>query len=297
MRIDAHQHFWQLSKPFCNWPTSAEDEIYADFGPDDIRRILTANHIEGTVLVQAAPELAETRYLLDLADDASFVRGVVGWIDMESSSALADLDSLASHPLFCGIRPMLQAIPDPAWMLNPVFDGIYERLVELGLAFDALVTPTHLDLLPELAERHPDLSIIIDHAAKPAIRDGQAGYDNWAPRIERLADSNNVSCKVSGLMTEARPGVGIAELRPYLDHLYAVFGPERLLWGSDWPVVMMAADYASWMSICEAWLADKSVTAHDNIFGETACRVYRLAAMKERDMRLPVTGGGRHGAH
>lgn len=297
MRIDAHQHFWQLSQPFCNWPTPAEGKIYADFGPDDIRPLLAANHIEGTVLVQAAPAISETRYLLDLAGDASFVKGVVGWIDMESSSALTDLDRLAAYPLFCGIRPMLQAIPDPAWMLNPAFDGIYRRLTELDLTFDALVTPAHLDLLPELADRYPDLTIVIDHAAKPAIRGGQAGYDDWMARIARLGERRNVCCKVSGLMTEAKPGAGLSELRPYLDHLYAVFGPERLLWGSDWPVVLMAADYEIWISICEAWLADKPASARDNIFGETACRVYRLAATEERDMRIPATGGGRHGAH
>lgn len=297
MRIDAHQHFWQLSNSFCNWPTPAEKTIYADFGLDDIRPLLAAGNIEGTVLVQAAPALAETRFLLNLADHASFVKGVVGWIDMECSSALADLDSLASHSFFCGIRPMLQDIPDPTWMLKPAFDRIYGRLVEFGLTFDALVTPTHLDLLPELAERHPDLSIVVDHAAKPAIRDGRAGYDDWAPRIARLADSGNVSCKVSGLLTEAKPDTGLIGLRPYLDHLYTVFGPERLLWGSDWPVALLAADYTLWMSICEAWLADKPGAAHDAIFGETACRIYGLAGGAERDMCMPVMGGGQHGAH
>lgn len=297
MRIDAHQHFWRLSNPFCTWPTRAEAKIHADFGPGDIAPLLAAGHIEGTVLVQAAPALAETRFLLNLADEAPFVKGVVGWIDMDAGSALADLDALAAHRLFCGIRPMLQAIPDPAWMLKPSFDGIYRRLVELGLTFDALVTPAHLDMLSELAKRHPDLSIIVDHAAKPAIGDGRAGFDEWAPRIARLAGSGNVSCKLSGLMTQAKPGAGAAELAPWLDHLYAVFGPERLLWGSDWPVVLMAADYAAWIAICEAWLADKPASARDNIFGETACRIYALAGVVERDMCMSATGGGQHGTH
>lgn len=297
MRIDAHQHFWQLSNPFCTWPTPAEKNIYVDFWPSDIEPLLATGNIEGTVLVQAAPDLAETRFLLNLADRAPFVKGVVGWIDMEAGSARADLDRLAGHPLFCGIRPMLQVIPDPAWMLKPAFDGIYRRLVELALTFDALVTPLHLDFLPDLAKRHPDMSIIVDHAAKPAICDGDAAYDDWAPRIARLADNDNVSCKISGLLTEAKPCAGLAELRPYLDHLYTVFGPERLLWGSDWPVVLMAADYGRWMSICEAWLADKPATARDNIFGETACRIYRLAASEERDTCISGTVGGQHGAH
>lgn len=297
MRIDAHQHFWRLSNPFCDWPTPAETKIHADFEPDDIAPLLAAGHIDGTVLVQAAPALAETRFLLDLADEAPFVKGVVGWIDMEAGSALALLGTLAAHPLFRGIRPMLQAIADPAWMLKPAFDGIYRRLAELDLTFDALVTPAHLDSLPELANRHPDLPIIVDHAAKPAIRDGRAGFDDWAPRIARLAGNGNVSCKVSGLMTEAGTGAGLAELRPWLDHLYAVFGPERLLWGSDWPVVLMASDYAAWLSLCEAWLADKPAAARNDIFGKTACRIYGLAGVVERDMRMCAMEGGPHGAH
>ena len=289
MRIDSHQHFWQLANPFCDWPTPAEEKIYADFGADDLEPLLRANDIGGTVLVQAAPSLAETSYLLDIAERAPFVKGVVGWIDFEAATAITDLEALACRPLFRGVRPMLQSISDPAWMLNPAFDVIYSRLAELGLCFDALVTPVHLDLLPELAKRHPNLSIIVDHAAKPAIRDGVDAYEYWALRMERLAGFSNVSCKVSGLLTEAKSGARYSDLLPWLEHLYAAFGPERLLWGSDWPVVLMEADYAHWLSICEQWLADKPLSARKQIFGAAACRVYGLGAA--------IKQGEQHGAH
>lgn len=297
MRVDAHQHFWRLANPFCNWPTPAEEKVYADFQPEHLEPLLAANGIEGTVLVQAAPAFQETLYLLEIAEQASFVRAVVGWVDFESPSVLSDIDALARHPLFRGVRPMLQSIPDPAWMLNPEFDVIYTRLAERGLCFDALVTPVHLDLLPRLAERHPELSIIVDHAAKPAIRDGKKAYDYWAPRLSQLGKFGNVSCKLSGLLTEANPGAGLSDLRPYLDHLYETFGAERLLWGSDWPVVLMESDYADWFSICEEWLADKSSSVRDEILGLTAARIYGLAGAAEKVERNRAAGGRQNGAY
>lgn len=296
MRIDAHQHFWRLTNPFCNWPTPAEEKIHADFEPADLKPILDAHGVTGTVVVQAAPFLAETLYLLELASDAPFVKGVIGWIDFVAPSALSDLDAFASYPLFRGVRPMLQSIPDPAWMLNPSFQGIYHRLAELGLAFDALVLPAHLPHLSELAARHPELSIIVDHAAKPAIRDGMQGFDGWAADMSRLATQKNANCKISGLLTEAAPGAGLAELRPWLDHLFAAFGPERLLWGSDWPVVLMEGSYAAWISLCEEWLSDKPEGARELVFGQSACRVYGLAN-EGRGECVDATEGKRRGAH
>ena len=297
MRIDAHQHFWSLSNSFCDWPTPSEATIYADFGPEDLEPLLAAHDIDGTVLVQAAPAFAETLFLLEIAERTPFVKGVVGWINFESASAVSDLEVLACRSLFRGVRPMLQSISDPAWMLNPAFDRIYERLAELDLCFDALVTPAHLDVLPELAKRHPGLTIVVDHAAKPAIRDGNGAYEFWTPRIAQLAGFGNVSCKVSGLLTEAMPDADLSGLQRWLDHLYTAFGPERLLWGSDWPVVLMEADYARWLSLCEEWLADKPQSARDQVFGMAACRIYGLADAAERGERIHATGGGRHGAH
>lgn len=276
MKIDAHQHFWTLSNPFCEWPTPAEVKIYKDFGADDLAPLLSAHGVSGTILVQAAPVLDETHYLLKVASRISFVKGVVGWVDFEAPSALRDIEDLSLNPLFRGVRPMLQSIPDPGWVLYPRFTQIFECLAARKLAFDALILPVHLASLNELAARQPHLSIIIDHAAKPAIRDGIAGFDAWAAGISRLAEHENVSCKISGLLTEAQPGAELDDLRVWLDHLYAAFGPERLLWGSDWPVVLMEASYGAWLSLVEDWLSDKPAAARDLIFGDTAKRVYSL---------------------
>lgn len=276
MKIDAHQHFWTLSNPFCDWPTPAEKEIDRDFGPADLAPLLAAHGVTGTILVQAAPALAETHYLLDVASKATFVKGVVGWVDFESPAALREIDDLSLNRLFRGVRPMLQSIPDPGWMLDPRFTQIYECLAAQKLTFDALIRPVHLASLAELATRHPHLRIIIDHGAKPAIRDGVSGFDDWAKGISRLAEHENVACKISGLLTEAAPGAGLDDLRGWLDHLYAAFGPERLLWGSDWPVVLMEASYGAWLSLVEDWLSDKPAAARDLVFGGTAHRVYGL---------------------
>lgn len=276
MKIDAHQHFWKLSNPFSEWPTPAEVRIYKDFGADDLAPLLAAHGVSGTILVQAAPVIDETHYLLKVASRTAFVKGVVGWVDFEAPSALRDIEDLALDRLFRGVRPMLQSIADPGWMLDPRFTQIFECLAARKLTFDALIRPVHLASLNALAARQPYLSIIIDHAAKPAIHDGIAGFDDWAAGISCLAEHENVTCKVSGLLTEAQPGAGLDDLRVWLDHLYAAFGPERLLWGSDWPVVLMEASYSAWLSLVEDWLSDKPAAARDLIFGGTAKRVYSL---------------------
>ena len=279
MIIDAHQHFWQLTNPFCTWPTAAEAPIHRDFMPVDFEPLAKAHTISGTVLVQAAPDMAETKFLLGLADRSPLVRGVVGWVDMAARSAPLDVRHFAGHPCFRGIRPMLQSITDPLWMLNAHFEDVYRELIALDLSFDALVTPLHLEALCVLAARYPELRIIIDHGAKPQIAKGMKdpdGFAGWAPAMERFAGFENVSCKLSGLLTEAGPDASGRDMRPYLDHMLNVFGPHRLMWGSDWPVVNLAGDYARWVDICTAWSSDYSDETRRLIWGETAARLYRL---------------------
>lgn len=279
MKIDAHQHVWQLCQPFCNWPTPAEAAIYRDFQPADLAPLLSERGVTGTILVQAAPALEETRYILSAADKASFVCGVVGWIDMESATAIDDLRSLAAHPKFRGIRPMLQSIDDPLWVLESRFNPVFRALIDLGLSFDALILPHHVQVIRELARRYPALTIVIDHAAKPPISDGAAassGFASWSRDMARLALEPNVACKISGLLTEAGANAGLSELRPWLDHLYAKFGSDRLMWGSDWPVLNLVSDYAGWHMLCENWLLDKTPADAKNIWGVTAARLYRI---------------------
>ena len=222
--VDLHQHFWSLADPFFCWPTPDLGSIYKDFGPNELRPHLEAADVSCTVLVQVAPVTAETDRLLDIASGTDFVGGVVGWIDLEEDECIEDLERLSANGKFVGIRPMLQSIPDPSWMLQPSLSAGLGALEHLGLTFDALVQPRHLDALCAFADRYAGLRIVVDHGAKPAIRDGKTGFDVWAPKIAMLAKRSNVWCKLSGLLTEAGSRKGPRDLSPYLDHLLRVLG-------------------------------------------------------------------------
>lgn len=276
MKIDAHQHFWRLANGFYDWLTPELAAIYSDFEPAHLAPLLASAGVEGTVAIQAAADPRETEFLLGLAEQARFIKGVVGWIDMETESGVETLTSFARHPLFKGIRPMIQDIAPVDWMLRPSLDAAFRALLDLGLSFDALVKPPHLDALHRLATRYPQLPIVIDHGGKPAIRDGLDGFDAWAGQIARLAALPNVHCKLSGLLTEAKPGATLADLSPYLDHLYDAFGASRLMWGSDWPVLLLESAYASWDAMFGAWLASKPTDERAEMLGGTAARFYRL---------------------
>lgn len=286
MIVDSHQHFWQLANPFTDWPTPDLAPIHHDFGAGDLAPLLKARGIDATVLVQAAPAIEETHFLLEAASRAPFVRAVVGWVDLSRAEHVAQLPVLANHPLLRSIRPMLQGIADTEWILRPEVEPGLRALVELGLRFDALTQPRHLPVLKSLAQRHPDLPIVVDHASKPQIRNGLQATDGlagWAPEMAALAACPNVVCKLSGLLTEAAPGADAADLKPYMDHLLASFGPERLMWGSDWPVVILGREtsrtaYTDWFDMVTGWLEGQSEAARAAILGGTACRFYGIAA-------------------
>lgn len=276
--IDAHHHFWTLDKAYCDWPTPAEAAVHRDFGPADLAPLVRQAGVGASVLVQAAPSLEETEDLLAIADHTQGVAGVVGWVGFSDPvKALDDLDRLSRHPRFVGVRPMLQSIAATDWVLDPAFSPVFEGLVRHGLVFDALVQPRHLPAIAELAQRHPDLSIIIDHCAKPDIA-GRV-VEPWRSDLHAFASLANVSCKLSGLVTEAAPRDSMDALQPYVDVVKAVFGTQRIIWGSDWPVVNMANDYAGWFAMAGALLADITEEDRAAIFGGNAARIYRLGAL------------------
>jgi L-fucono-1,5-lactonase len=281
-RIDAHQHFWRLARGDYGWITPALGPIYRDFGPGDLAPLLAGAGIGETILVQAAPTAAETRYLLHTARATTFVAGVVGWLDMTADDAPAALARLAEDEYLLGVRPMIHDIPDPGWMLASALAPAFRTLVELDLVFDALVRPAHLANLRTLLGRVPDLRVVIDHGAKPDIarwtRARQAPDDAaaWQATMADLARSPRVACKLSGLATEAGPRWQADHLRPYVDHLLACFGPDRLLWGSDWPVVDLAGGYGAWWTATGACLDGVDAGAREQILGLTAARVYGL---------------------
>lgn len=273
-RIDSHQHFWRLARGDYDWMSPALKAIYRDFEPADLQHWLEVHRVEKTVVVQAAATVAETEFLLQLADENNWIAGVVGWVDMESPGAVAMLERLRAHPKFAGVRPMIQDIPDAAWMLRPELTPVFEWLEATQLAFDALVKPVHLKHLAELLVRHPDLKTVIDHGGKPNIRERQ--FDGWAQDIALLANNTRARCKLSGLLTEAAPGAGDAELLPYIDHLLQCFGPARLLWGSDWPVLNLASDYGRWLSLCERTLDSLPEPDRRKIWCDNAIAFYNL---------------------
>ncbi|MGF1619801.1 MAG: amidohydrolase family protein [Rhodomicrobiaceae bacterium] len=274
MRIDAHQHFWSIARGDYDWLTPELGAIYRDFSPDDLKPLLEEARIEGTILVQAAPTEAETRYMLGLACENPFIKGVVGWVDFEAADAPDRIAELAQEPALVGLRPMIQDIPDPDWMLRDALTPAYEALIAADLTFDALTLPRHLKQLRLLLTRHPRMRVVIDHASKPDIRTG--GFDGWAGDMAVLASSTNAFCKLSGLVTEAARDWTIEDLRPYVAHLLAMFGASRLIWGSDWPVCTLAASYGEWIAATDELLAAVSEADKAAIMGGNAIRAYQL---------------------
>lgn len=271
MRIDAHQHFWQIARADYDWLTPDLEPLYHDFMPDDLAPLLARHGIEGTILVQAAPTSAETKFLLEIADKTSCVLGVVGWTDFNAATAAATIAALAKHPKLVGLRPMIQDIADDDWMLRPDLAPVFEAIIQADLTFDALVLPRHLPQLRKLLVRHPELRCVIDHGAKPDIAGKR--FDDWANDIAVIATGSGAYCKLSGLLTEAGPDWTLSDLAPYVRHLLDCFGPERLVWGSDWPVLTMAASYENWVDLSEALIGDER--AREAIFGLNAVNLYK----------------------
>ena len=274
MRIDAHQHFWSIVRGDYGWLTPHLKPIYRDFLPDDLSPMLQKANMVGTVLVQAAPTVAETEYMLTLADKTAFIKGVVGWVDFEAADAPTQISALAAQPALVGLRPMIQDIKDPNWMLRDTLTPAFEALQLHDLAFDALTLPKHLGPLRQLLARYPQMRVVINHGSKPLIRDGV--IDDWAEDMAALARDTNAFCKLSGLVTEAAINWQTDNLRPYVRHLMDTFGPSRLIWGSDWPVCTLASTYERWLDTTDALLSALTQSERDAILGENAARAYNL---------------------
>ncbi|KUF09341.1 amidohydrolase family protein [Pseudoponticoccus marisrubri] len=276
-RIDAHHHFWQPARGDYGWMPPDDPVLTRPYGPAELAPGLAATGVTRTVLVQAAPSVAETEYMLGLADATPHVAGVVGWIDFERPDSRAELERLARHPKFLGVRPMIQDLPDDGWMLRDEVQWAYRALVEMDLSFDALGFPRHIPYFRRLLDRHPDLRVVLDHGLKPQIRDpAPAAFDDWTAGISALARDSHATIKLSGLLTEADTPLEDDALRPYTDHILAAFGAARVMWGSDWPVLRLRAEYADWYAQACRLTAHLDATDQAQIFGGTAARFYRL---------------------
>lgn len=275
MRIDAHQHFWRFDAARDRWITDEMRAIRRDFLPGDLEGALAANGIDGCVAVQADQSDEETRFLLDLADRHPFIKAVVGWVDLRSPTLGVTLDALASRPKLRGIRHIAQAEPDDFLEQDAVIRGIRE-VGRAGLAYDILIVERQLPAALALTARLPDQPFVLDHLAKPRIRDG--AIEPWATRMRELARRPNVFCKISGLVTEADwAGWRPEHLRPYLDVAFEAFGADRVLFGSDWPVCLVAAPYDRVLDVIAEYAGALSPHERGALFGGTAMRAYGLS--------------------
>ncbi len=265
--IDAHQHFWQVGRFDYPWMTSDLGVLYRDYLPSDLEPELKKCGVSQTVLVQASNSDAETQWLLELADEHDFIAGVVGWVDLTRD------DQLPQHPKFKGVRHLVESEPDDDWLVQPAVIAGLQRLAAHGLTYDLLVHTRHLRHVRTVAERCPDLRLVIDHLAKPPI--ARHEFTEWAQAMKPLAAFPNMYCKLSGLVTEANwSSWQTDDLRPYVDHALELFGPERLMFGSDHPVCLLAASYER---VLEAFSEIVPKEDRDRMFAENARTFYRLS--------------------
>ena len=273
--IDSHVHFWRIGGPGQTWPDAEWPLLYRDFGPAELAQAVSGNDdLQCVVLVQSQPEARDTDWILEVARDTPLVGAVVGWADLSSPAAPARIAELASRPKLRGLRPMLQAIEATDWILSRELEPALQAMVQHGLRFDALVQPRHLPVMLEFARRWPKLPIVIDHGAKPRIALGE--IEPWQAQLAELSLLPNIYCKLSGLRTEQAPGAPSAQLQPYIQQLVACF-PQRLMWGSDWPVLLHARDsYSEWLECSRQQAGISDQAQLDSLFSGAARDFYGL---------------------
>jgi L-fucono-1,5-lactonase len=276
MRLDSHQHFWRYRPETHGWIDGSMAVLKRDFLPPDLEPLLRSQGFDGCIAVQASQTLDDTRFLLSLAEHYPFIKGVVGWVDLLSPELPRQLEELARHPRFKGVRHVAQSEPDDAFLAREdVVRGI-AALEAFGLAYDILIYARQLPAAIELARRLPRQRFVLDHVAKPEIKVGR--ISPWKEQVRELSSCPNVLCKVSGMVTEAAwHGFTAADFRPYLDVVWAAFGADRLMFGSDWPVCTLAADYATVAEIVLDALGGRPAAEREAVLGGNAARFYRIA--------------------
>jgi L-fuconolactonase len=276
MVIDSHQHFWRYTPAEYGWISDGMAVIRRDFLPEHLLAEMTAAGVDGAISVQARQTLDETVWLLDLARQCDRLRGVVGWVPLCDPAVEGVLERLAPAPALCAVRHVVQGEPDDEFILRPDFNRGIAALRRFNLTYDILVFERHLPATLRFVDRHPEQRFAVDHIAKPRVRAGLV--EPWASRMRDLAQRPNVWCKLSGLVTEADPHAWTVEqLRPYLQTVLEAFGPERVLFGSDWPVCLVACPYGRWLDIVRRAIADFTPAEQAAILGGNALRAYGLS--------------------
>jgi len=275
MKIDSHHHFWRYSKEEYGWINDDMQAIRRSFLPPDLEQEIANVDIDGVVSVQARQTLEETEDLLRWAREHEFIRGVVGWASLVSGSVRGEIEKFADKEELKGIRHVLQDEADDRYMLRDDFNRGVALLKDFGLVYDILIFERHLPWTLQFVDRHPDQVFVLDHIAKPRIKNGF--LSPWQTNIVQLAHRPNVYCKVSGMATEADwSGWTDDQLTPYLDTVFSAFGPKRLMFGSDWPVCLLATPYARWFRLVEKYVARLSDSEQARFWGETAVEAYGL---------------------
>lgn len=276
MTIDAHHHLWKYSAAEYGWITPQMNVIRRDFLPEDLETLMHYFGIEGTVAVQARQTLEETSWLLDLAARHPVIRGVVGWVPLTDGAGVRKhLEQFVANPKLRGFRHVVQDEPDPRYILRRDFNEGVHALLEFKLRYDILIFERHLPAAIEFVDRHPKQVFIVDHIAKPRIKDKV--ISPWNRNMRELAKRQNVYCKLSGMITEADPARWTPEgLQPYIDVVLEGFGPRRVMYGSDWPVMLLAGDYARWFGTVQNAIGKLSKADQDRIMGGTAAEAYGL---------------------
>ena len=276
--IDSHQHLWDPTRRDYSWLT--DPRINRPFGPNDLKPLLEESGIDASVLVQTVPDLEETRELLQIAADHEFIAGVVGWVDLTDSHlthTLAELRSSPNGDYLVGIRHQVHDEPDDAWLARPDVQLGLSTIADAGLVYDILIRPQHLQIAINIAQDFPHLRFVIDHMAKPDIAGG--GIDAWSAAMHEFVGMENVACKLSGILTEAGEDWTVDGLRPYVRTVVEIFGPHRLMYGSDWPISLLSADYATVYQTLRETLSDLDLSEDEmaTIFGRTAVHWYGLS--------------------
>jgi L-fuconolactonase len=274
MRIDGHQHFWRFNPADYSW-MKPDWPIRRDFLPVDLEPELRARNLDGCVAVQARQSLAESRWLLDLAEDAAIIRGVVGWVDLRSPNVAKELEEFAERPKFVGVRHVVQDEPDDEFLLREDFQRGIAELRRFDLTYDLLVFPRQLPAAIAVVQQFPEQPFVLDHLAKPPIKD--SALSPWREQIRELAKLSNVACKVSGMVTEADwQHWQSDDFKPYLDIVFEAFGPDRLMFGSDWPVCLLAGSYERVFALVEKYVRRLGADSQAKFFGTNAAKFYGL---------------------
>jgi len=273
-KIDSHQHFLKPDQVSYCW-MKPDMPLAKDFLPSDLKPCLDKHGVQKTILVEAADSEEENEFMFHLAEENDFIAGIVIWLDMESPSFAQELSRYSEMPKFVGIRPMIESIEDEAWMIRPAVKKSFGQLQEQSICFDFLTHPKHLLYALQILDEFPKLRTVINHISKPPIKEGILAP--WAELIERAAAHENVYCKLSGMITEAdHKSWKTADLTPYIRHILKVFGPQRCMFGSDWPVCLLAGTYDDVVDALQQNLGDLSPKDIEAIFWDTASRFYRI---------------------